>query len=462
MDVIPARRPLRDGAALAGLTFVLGLVRSGNKSIWFDEAVSADLASRTMRGLLPEITGRDPNMAFYYLLLNIWRRLFGDGEVALRSLSALAAAGAVGALYVLGTHLFGRRTGLFAAVLLACNAFLIEYAQMARGYTLLTFLVTLSCWRFVVELERPSLGGRVVYVLVSALAVYTHYFAALVLVAQFSALLALRRRFAITPGRVAVAVTLVALCVPAVVFARAGGTARISWIPPLSYLSVPTAIVKLAGRSFVLAALFGFSVAWATWQLAASWRLKRDVEGPWRLGFVLAWLVIPFAIAIAVSFRRPVLLAQYLIVCLPALCLLTGVALTGLKPARVGTALLALTVVISAVRLVELYRTDGLEDWRSTERYLSRAIQPGDRAAFFPRFAGKPYEYYARRNGRAAGSPWDNAGVDSTRRVWLVIRDSDALRRSDELSRLRAELGAGRRRTERARFPDISVELFER
>lgn len=462
MDLIPARRPLHVAAALAGLTFVLGLVRSGNKSLWFDEAVSAEFAGRTLRGLLPEITGGDPNMAFYYALLNLWRRLFGDGEVALRSLSALAAAGAVTALFVLGTRLFGPRAGLFAAVLLAFNAFLIEYAQMARGYTLLALLVTLSSWRFVVELERPSLGGRVVYVLVSALAVYTHYFAALVLVAQLCALLALRRRFAITPGRVAVAVALVALGVPVVVFARAGGTARISWIPPLSHLSVPIAIVKLAGRSFVLAALFGFSAAWAAWQIATSWRLRDDVEKVWRLGFVLAWLVIPFGIAIAVSFRRPVLLAQYLIVCLPALCLLTSVALKGLKPARVGTALLALFVVLSAVRLVELYRTDGLEDWRSTERNLARAIQPGDRTAFFPRFAGKAYEYYARRNGRAAGSSRDNAGVDSTRRVWLVLRDSDALRRSNELSRLRAELGAGRRRTEHARFPGISVELFER
>src|SRR5215203_2624150 len=66
------------GALLGAIAFTLGLVRIGSKSLWFDEAVSADFADRSFADLLPEITGRDPNMSLYYLLLNLWRRLFGD------------------------------------------------------------------------------------------------------------------------------------------------------------------------------------------------------------------------------------------------------------------------------------------------------------------------------------------------------------------------------------------------
>src|SRR5262245_806518 len=80
---------------IGALTFGLGLVRIGSKSLWFDEAVSADFAARSFPNLLPQITGGDPNMSLYYVLLNLWRRMFGDSEYALRSMSALAGAGAV-------------------------------------------------------------------------------------------------------------------------------------------------------------------------------------------------------------------------------------------------------------------------------------------------------------------------------------------------------------------------------
>ena len=248
---------------LGTLTFILGLVRIGSKSLWFDEAVSADFADRSFRDLLPEITGRDPNMSLYYVLLNLWRRMFGDSEFALRSMSALAAAGAVVAIYVLGTRLFSKRAGTFAAVLLAVNAFMVEYAQTARGYTLVACLVTLSCYLFVCELARPSARVRVAYAVVSAAAVYVHYFAALVLIAQLCALAFLDRRPRLTAARIATALAVVALCVPAVIFARAGGTGRINWIPPLKLLSVPDVVARLAGGSETVTVVFFAAGAWA-------------------------------------------------------------------------------------------------------------------------------------------------------------------------------------------------------
>ena len=446
---------------LGALTFLLGLVRIGSKSLWFDEAVSANFADRTFRDLLPEITGRDPNMSLYYVLLNLWRRTFGDSEFALRSMSALAAAGAVVAIYVLGTRLFSRRAGTFAAVLLAVNAFMFEYAQTARGYTLVACLVTLSCYLFVSELARPSAGVRVAYAVVSAAAVYVHYFAALVLIAQLCALPFLDRRPRLTTARIATALAVIALCIPAVIFARAGGTGRIDWIPPLKLLTVPDVVARLAGGSETVTVVFFVAGGWALWRILGEWRRGGDYPRDWSLLFVLMWLAVPFVIVLGVSLRRPLFLAPYLIICLPALCLLSAAALSAIDPRKHGTWVVAICCALSLFRVRALYRDRGNEDWRSAERYVASQLQPGDKLAFFPASSRMGYSYYAKRNSRPTSASVFRSG-DSARRVWLIFRAADAGRLEQRLSLRRAELGAGRIGSERARFPNIRIELFQR
>jgi uncharacterized membrane protein len=115
-------------------------------------------------------------------------------------LSVIFAALAVPIIYLLGSRLFGTAAGTVAALVLAANAFFVQYAQEARAYSLVVLLVTLSSYFFVAELEQPSVRTRVAYVLASALAVYAHYFTFFVLVAQLVTLLATRRRAAFTRG----------------------------------------------------------------------------------------------------------------------------------------------------------------------------------------------------------------------------------------------------------------------
>ncbi|MEO7181795.1 MAG: glycosyltransferase family 39 protein [Gemmatimonadaceae bacterium] len=445
------------------VALLLGMVRIGNKSLWFDEAISAEFAHRSLRRLVPVITGGDPNMALYYVLLNLWRRLFGGSELALRSFSAVAGAAAVVAIYVLGTRLLGRRGGVIAALFLALNPFMLEYAQTARGYTLVACLVTVSCWLFVIELERPTLAARVGFVVVSALAVYAHYFAALVLLAQLGTLVVLRRRFAITPTRLTMVVGVVALCLPAVVFARAGGTGRIDWIPPLTLWGVLTVVVKHAGRSVVLVAAFGAATAWATRRLLlVRGASSAFAQQEWRVGFLLAWLVVPFAVALLVSLRRPLFLAQYLIVCVPALCLLTAAWLSALEPRRWSTPLLVLLLVLPLVRVYTIYRYPGDERWRALEAYVAPQLRDGDRVVFYPKWAGVPYDYYARRRWDAQPVQPRLTDSDSARRLWLVVRDPDANRLRADFILARTALANDRIGARRIAFGDVSVELLER
>lgn len=169
----------------AGLRFF----RIGYQSLWADEGNSAAMAGRS----LAEISARaaaDIHPPGYYWLLNLWSRIFGDSEAALRSLSALWGILLVWLVYQIVSRLFDRRTALIAAFFAAINPFLIAYSQEARMYSQLAALAALLFYglaRYVLHesivLRADGTGKTISFsglatgvILFAAVAgLYTHY-----------------------------------------------------------------------------------------------------------------------------------------------------------------------------------------------------------------------------------------------------------------------------------------------
>jgi mannosyltransferase len=189
-----------------GLTLLLAawlrFYRLAGQSLWSDEGNSVALA----RAGLAEIAGRtalDIHPPLYYWLLHGWMRVFGESEVAVRSLSATIGVLLVAVVYRLGTQIFNRRVGLLAAFVAAVSPFQVYYAQEARMYALLALLGALTVWStveligvwerangdegsgFIQSVTRYSL----LYVLGATLGLYTHYAFPLVLIATNLAVL---------------------------------------------------------------------------------------------------------------------------------------------------------------------------------------------------------------------------------------------------------------------------------
>jgi mannosyltransferase len=162
--------------ALTVLAFALAFHEIGAKSLNLDESTSLLYAREPVSQLWEVVSGGDPNGGLYYVLLNAWTRVFGDGEVAGRALIAVVAGLTVPAVALLGGRLFGRLAGLVAGLLLALDGFFVQYAQTARSYILAALLVTVSSYFFVAELERPSRSHKVGYVLARSVAIYAHSF----------------------------------------------------------------------------------------------------------------------------------------------------------------------------------------------------------------------------------------------------------------------------------------------
>lgn len=147
-----------------------------------DEAFSWRVASQPNISQLIAMTGKDVHPPLYYLALSGWMAVFGQSEIALRSLS-----GAFGVATVLATYWYaivwigvpGRRGGtvpaFWAAVLVALSLTQVSMAHFARMYNLMSLLALLTCGLLLSALRRPR--GRVIWILyaiTASLLVYTH------------------------------------------------------------------------------------------------------------------------------------------------------------------------------------------------------------------------------------------------------------------------------------------------
>ena len=185
------------------------------QSFWNDEGNSARLSERSIP-LIIEGTASDIHPPLYYLMLNQWRRLVGDSEFGLRSLSLFAGLLTVPLTFVLGQMIGGKRPsrqesfnaeaqsrrgknrswllGFITATLLAINPGMVYYSQEARMYALLGLWATLATvlllrWISVISKQYSVVGKNGVfwggaYVLCAVAGLYTHYFFPAVLLAH--------------------------------------------------------------------------------------------------------------------------------------------------------------------------------------------------------------------------------------------------------------------------------------
>jgi uncharacterized membrane protein len=147
-------------------------------NLWRDEAFSYFMAKQPFFELLKS-TAIDFNPPLYYLLLKLWTYLFGASEIALRSLSLIFFLATIYVFYLIIRNLFHYdyiKTFGFLT-LLFLNPNLIFYAFEARMYAMSVFLCTLSYYFLFQKRKWP-------YVISITLALYTHYFAIIILFTQ--------------------------------------------------------------------------------------------------------------------------------------------------------------------------------------------------------------------------------------------------------------------------------------
>lgn len=174
--------------AIVGLLTLLAaaarFTRLGHQSYWYDEAHTVWLVHFSFTRMLSLLPSTETTPPLYFVLAWIWAHLFGYGEVALRSLSALVGVATVPVAYLAAHELFSRRTAIIAAALTATSPLLVWYSQEARSYSLMVLLTTIALMAFAHLRRRPTRGWMITWSVAASLAMLTHYYAALAILPQ--------------------------------------------------------------------------------------------------------------------------------------------------------------------------------------------------------------------------------------------------------------------------------------
>jgi mannosyltransferase len=169
---------------LVVLAAVLRFTTLSSQSYWLDESQAAHELGLSFGGMLHGWNAAEWNPPLYLVVAWPWAKVFGTGEVGLRSLSAILGVGLVPLMYLCGRELVSGRAGVIAAALAAVNPFMIDYSREAREYMLLMVLCTASLLFFARAWQRRSSRDLVWWAILSALAVLTQYFAGFLVAAE--------------------------------------------------------------------------------------------------------------------------------------------------------------------------------------------------------------------------------------------------------------------------------------
>jgi uncharacterized membrane protein len=339
----------------------------------------------------------------YYALAWVWAQMFGTDPWGLRSLSALAGVATIPVAYLIGRELRDRRAGLLAAALVAVNPMLLWYSQEARAYALLAFFCALSlcyCVRALREDGRGEKRDLVLWGILSALALATHYFAVFPLAAE--TLLLLRRRGRATFAGLWIVGVVALLLAPLVSHQMSYGHAEWIGVFSLGHRVWETAATFVTGETGDIIggperpvlALLPLALTLAAFGLLA---LRGDREEKRAAAIPLAvgafTLGVPLLLAIA-STSKDYVLARNLLPALVPLLIVVAIALTLRRARRLGAAIAAVLVAYSLGFCIWVNFDEDLQrpDWQAVADRLGEPEAP--RATVLWVLGEAPLRYY--------------------------------------------------------------------
>jgi mannosyltransferase len=321
----------------------------------------------------------------------------------MRLLPAIFFVATVPLVFAVGRRLLDARVGALAALLVAVHPLAVGWGQQLRAYTLVMFLVTLATYLLLRAVEDPTPLRVLAYAAVGSVAVFAHFFAALVLLAHALSL-GLRRPF---PQRVAAgsAVLVAALCAPATVFVLGRRGDPLDWIVEPNLAGLITRLGAVTGGTRIqlvaygIAGLLGLAVLWGVVR-RAPWS-----DESWRAALTLLWLGVPPAVVLVVTYTvKPLLVPSYLIVIVPAMALVAAAGIVRIADRRVAGVAAAVLLAASVLGLVRYHRQDGQEAWREAVASVLADARPGDGIVAHPTQSRGVVDYYVRHGD---GPPLD-------------------------------------------------------
>lgn len=391
-------------ATLAAVALALRLIHLDTRPLWLDEAWSHWFSGLEWRTLLDGVIGYDTHPPLYYSALKVWRGMTGDSQLALRSLSVLAAAATLVLVLALARKIGakeGQPRAMIAALALASlSPPLIETARQARPYALLILSFAVGLFAILSLARKWCKGGEepswrlwAIYGIAIECTLWLHTLGALHAFALFLALAFALWTFGITRKRLVPFVTthLLAgfLWLPAasILFEQQKAWAGATWLKFRMEL-VPAELIRaiaapgLAGVALMLLALAGVYIA----------ARNRDQRTPALMLLIAA--IVPGAMEILLSHAiTPIFLGRTLTPGAIPVILLASMPLAHAhrRAVPIAATLLAGGFMFAASWQMATQRPE--ERWNDVGATLARHIGPGDEIWLLPNELLLPFRH---------------------------------------------------------------------
>lgn len=228
-------------AALGAVVLIGIVLRFWTRSdLWLDEALTVNIARQPL-SQIPHLLREDGAPPLFYVLLHVWMGIFGQSDLAVRSLSGVLSLVTVPLGYLAGRRLGGRWIGWIVVLLLASSPFAVRYATETRMYTLVCLLTVLGFLAVDNALRRPRPGNLCAVAAITGLLLYSHYWS-IYLLGTVGLWLAYSALFGRPEWRRGARAALVAECV--------GGLTFLPWVPIFLFQSAHTGTPWAAPADF--------------------------------------------------------------------------------------------------------------------------------------------------------------------------------------------------------------------
>ncbi len=381
------------------------------QSIWFDESYSAYLTHYDY-GKVWDLTAQDVHPPLYYFVLKTWAHFFGHTDVAMRMLSVVFGAIAILFAYLWLKYKYGATAAITATTLLVISPIFIRYGQEMRMYTMVLAIVFVATYVLQLAIDNGRKRWWIIYALLLAAGMWTHYFCALAWFAHLIYLVFVYKKKIFQKKIILTYVFAVLLFLPWMpsLITQTGAVQNGFWIAPVS--------VKRVADYFTEAFLYRESGDVAGWFLPLFFvvfiaLIIFAVRARKKMHMLMSLALVPVLALIAVSMPplSSMFIPRYILFSIAAISMIAGVSIVlylrsprktrAKKIMRNRKIAVAFTVVLlvtsSVCGIVTIYTRGNYNfdtDTKSASRELFETISMFNSGQNLPIICASEWQYY--------------------------------------------------------------------
>ena len=300
--------------------------------------------------------------------------MFGESELATRSLSALAVGAGAAGLVVLVRSIGGLRIGIVAGIIFAILPRTTSMGIEARSFALSAAVAVWATLMLLLAARRRTWPWWIVYASIVVAGTYLFLYSVLLLAVHALVLLRSYRTRRVLVWWVIAAGVVVAACLP-ILIVSVQQKEQIAWLSDQPVVNAWTILVEPAFDSSWLAA----AIAWTAVVILVV-RRRSVPAGPLRLA--AAWVVVPLVLLLVADVAMgPLYTARYLSFTVPGMAVLLAIAFTR-TPRNSVTWILVGVVFFASLPTYLAQRgpvaKNGGSDLAQIAGYIHTQARPGD------------------------------------------------------------------------------------